>query len=104
MNLSEVREATVTIDGKIDQRLKQYDILMQAIADMQSKLLGDGDIPIDNIDDDMEDEDVLAGDNIDSRSREREIDKKKKNYDDESDYIDGDIIEEGIQKDSIMIE
>lgn len=105
INLSEVREAIVTIDGKIDQRLRQYDILSHAITDMQSKLLvEDEDIPIDTLVEDMED-DVPVGDNIDSRGREREIGIHKKNYDDdESEFIDGDIVEEVIQKDITTVE
>ena len=99
MNLSEVREAIVTIDGKTNQRVKQYDILMQAITDMQCKLLEEEDVPIDNIDEDMEDED---GDNFDSRGREREKDIKKKKYD-ENEFTDG-YITEGIQKNVTMID
>lgn len=78
-NLSEVREAVVIIDGKIDQRSKQYDIIMQAIADMQNKLKDDDDC-LDAIDeDDNGDDDARAGDDAeDSRiGREREIEIKK---------------------------
>ena len=75
-NLIEVKDAILAIDGKIDQRSKQYDILMQAIADMQNKLNDDDDVLLDTIEeDDYADEDVRIGEDVeDSRiGREREI-------------------------------
>jgi chromosome segregation ATPase len=80
-NLIEVKDAILAIDGKIDQRSKQYDILMQAIADMQNKLNDDDDVLLDTIEeDDYADEDVRIGEDVeDSRiGREREIGIKQK--------------------------
>jgi chromosome segregation ATPase len=87
-NLIEVKDAILAIDGKIDQRSKQYDILMQAIADMQNKLNDDDDVLLDTIEeDDYADEDVRIGEDVeDSRiGREREIGIKQKHSTDDCD-------------------
>ena len=72
-NLNEVCDAIDAINGKIDQRSRQYDALMQAIADMQNKLNDDEDFVVDTIDDDDNADEDIDGD--DSR-REREIETK----------------------------
>ena len=97
-NMTEVKDAIVAIDGKIDQRSKQYDILMQAIADMQNKLNDDEDILVDSIEeDDYVDEEVRIGEDVeDSRiGREREIEIKQKHS--TTDCDDDVIIEEDVR-------